>query len=434
MAAISTGPISPPLRPSADSAPAPDAHSGSLDFISTYADYADVLEAPREAHEAVAILLIAAVTNGFVRIQHGALSLTMDLWLLFLSGSGLGRNTLTGLAYPILSESGHDALLRRTTWGSGPAFYEDLARNLRGLHVWPEMSQVLKTLSQIQFNGAKEWLTDRFDSIHRPDDVVYRTTAGSQRTPPIVFTDAPRTNILATSSLDWFVSSLAREDTTGGFVPRWFIVSVADTGRVIPKPKEPDKRLIKPLGAHVSKAGQLRGVADLSQVEDLYGDWYRAAQSRFAAQHNKGLAVPFFNRLRALVLKLAVIYEISATCRIFVSPSAMSRALSQAALIEQTVFRLVPTGMTAEGFAIDRMEQAIREAGVAGITQSALTRAFQHYRLSERIERLKTLHQGGRVQPFQKPSSGGRPANIFVHSDFSAQHQKDFPTDTANDP
>ena len=382
-------------------------------------------------HEAVAILLLAAVTNGSVSIQYGALRVTLDVWLLLISGSGLGRNTLTGLAYTILSQSGQGTLLRRTTWGSGRAFYEDLANNPRGLLVWPEMSQILKTLSQSQFNGAKEWLTDRFDNSHPPDDVRYRTGGSRPNTPPIVFTAAPRTNILATSSLDWFVSSLAREDTTGGFVPRWLIVHVPDTGKVIPKPAEPNGRLVNPLAEHLRKAGQLHGIADLSRVEDLYDNWYRAAQSRFAAQPNNTLALPFFNRLRSLVLKLAVLNEISATCKICVSPSAMNRALSQAASIEQTIFQLLPTGMTADGFAVDRMEQVVRNAGVAGITQSELTRAFQHIRYSERIDRLKTLVQSGRASQFQRPSGGGRPSSIFVHSDFAAQHQKDFPTDIA---
>jgi hypothetical protein len=343
MASVSTGPIRPPLRPAQCSADA-SASSVGADFISTYADYADVLEAPRAVHEAVAILLLAAATNGFVSIQYGALSLTLDVWLLLLSGSGLGRNTLTNLAYPILAQSGHSALLRRNTWGSGPAFYEDFSQHPRGLLVWPEMSQMLKTLSQSQFNGAKEWLTDRFDNPHAPDDVRYRTGKARGNTPAIVFNEAPRINILATSSVDWFVSSLAHEDTTGGFVPRWFIVNVADSGRVIPKPKEPEKRLIKLLGDHLGKAGELRGEADLSQVEDVYEHWYRAAQSRFGAHPNRGLAVPFFNRLRALVLKLAVINEISATCSIRVSPAGMNRALSQAASIEQTVFQLLSTG------------------------------------------------------------------------------------------
>ncbi|MGA2146394.1 MAG: hypothetical protein ABSH49_15680 [Bryobacteraceae bacterium] len=74
------------------------AAQGCQDFISAYADYADVLEAPRAVHEAVAISILAAVLNPHVTIQYGALPSTLDLWTLVLSGSGLGRNTLVNLA------------------------------------------------------------------------------------------------------------------------------------------------------------------------------------------------------------------------------------------------------------------------------------------------------------------------------------------------
>jgi hypothetical protein len=77
----------------------------SVDFISTYTAYADVLEAPAIVHEAVAISLLAAAWNPRVGIQYGALSPTLDVWTLLLSGSGFGRNTLISLAYPVHPEA-----------------------------------------------------------------------------------------------------------------------------------------------------------------------------------------------------------------------------------------------------------------------------------------------------------------------------------------
>jgi hypothetical protein len=102
MAAAPSGPIRPPLRAPGKLIAVPSAQPDSSDFISAYANYADVLEAPRAVHEAVAISLLAAVLNKGVSIEYGGLSLTLDLWTLLLSGSGFGRNTLVSLAYPIL--------------------------------------------------------------------------------------------------------------------------------------------------------------------------------------------------------------------------------------------------------------------------------------------------------------------------------------------
>jgi hypothetical protein len=397
MAAIPSGPIRPPLRPT-EALHAVPAHPLTGDFVSDYADYADVLEAPSEVHEAVAIALLAAVLNPRVKIEHGALSLTRS-WTRADKG--------------------------------GPALYQDFAQNPTGLFIWPEMSQVLKTLKQSQFIGAKEWLTDRYDNPRVPDAVVYRATGQPTNTPPITFSRAPRLNILATSSMEWFVANLEPEDTTGGFLPRWFIVNVTDLSRVIPKPRKPDPQLIKPLADHLDETSKLTGVADLSGVEELYADWYRQAHDRFLHQPNRALAMPFFNRLRSLVLKLAVIFEVSASCSLSVSAGPMQRALQRADSIEQTVFQLLPTGMTAEGFAVDKIEQRIRQAGAPGLTQSELTRAFQDGgKHRDKVERLKSLVLGGRVFLYQRAQTGGRPAGIFVHCEFAAQHEKAFPSDT----
>jgi len=191
-----------------------------------YASYADILEAPRVMHEVVAILLISSILNkNSVRIRLGGLYLTLDLWAVLLSGSGCGRSTLITLAGPILEGAELSDVQRSTTWGSAQAIYQYLAEHPDGLFVWGELSEKLRLLSDPRFQGAKEWLTDRYDNPRVPEAVCYKVTGMAQRdTPPIQFSQAPRTNILATSSEEWFFSSLLEEDSTGGFLPRWLLV------------------------------------------------------------------------------------------------------------------------------------------------------------------------------------------------------------------
>jgi hypothetical protein len=129
------------------------------------------------------------------------------------------------------------------------------------------------------------------------------------------------------------------------------------------------------------------------------------------------------------VLKLAVIFEVSASGGLKVSTGAMQSAIQRADAIEQTIFALLPTGMTAEGFAVDRIAQRIHQAGVPGMTPSELTRAFQDGgRNRDRTDRIKTLVQGGQVRLYERHTSG-RSAAVFVHCDFSSQHEKQFPND-----
>src|ERR1700720_1758275 len=79
----------------ASNTPKPAKPAAAFDFISTYADFADVFEMPREVHQWVAAQMIASVLNGNVSIKWGAVTYPLDFWILLLSGSGQGRNTAT---------------------------------------------------------------------------------------------------------------------------------------------------------------------------------------------------------------------------------------------------------------------------------------------------------------------------------------------------
>jgi hypothetical protein len=401
--------------------------SEPFDFVSAYVEYADVLEAPPEAHEAVATELLSSVLCENVIIRHGAIKIPLDLWVLLLSDSGFGRNTLIELVRPVVSAAGLDEVIRRTIWGSKAAFYQNIAEQPSGLFVWPELSVVLKRLSDKAFAGAKEWLTDRYDNLDVPDGIRYRETGKKSDTPPIVFKRSPRLNILATSSLDWFLSNLEQEDALGGFVPRW-IVRKMGSGRIVPIPQSPDERCVPALAEHLNKASQLAGEANLSRVLHFYEHWYVKTRQRFSEHANPSLAMPFFNRLRTHVLKLAVIYEVSQSLSLNVTARGMGRAIKSAKASEEAIFALLATGLNREGSEIDRMAGVIRQAGSSGVPKSDLTRVFQSIRTGEREGRLATLLDAKTVRRFSR-STSGRSAIMLVHKDSAEQYHRLFPKD-----
>jgi hypothetical protein len=399
-----------------------------FDFVRGYVEYADIIEAPREAHQAVAIQMLAAALNPRVRIQHGGVRIPLDLWILLLSASGMGRNTLVSLAAPILKGAGLQDMMLNTTWGSKQAFYQNISVHPSGLFTWPEMSEVLRKLSDPKFAGAKEWLTDRYDNLNIPEKIAYRETARKTDTPPIVFRQAPRLNILATSSFDWFTSSLAQEDTTGGFIPRFLVLYSRGRLRAVPIPGVPDYRMVPDLAGHLAEVSMLEGVADLSGVQEPYKEWYLSAQERFRSQPNSALAMPFFNRLRANVLKLALVFQVSQALTLRVSLAAMARAIETAHACEQDIFSLLPTGMNREGSAVGEVEERIRQAESDGLLKSAFTRAFQHVRTMDRDSRLATLLNGEVVFRFWRNTSGRR-AEMLVHKDHVEEYARRFPID-----
>ena len=398
------------------------------DFIKDYVKYADIFEAPSEAHEAVAMTTISAAANGRVWIPNGGQIITLDDWSLLLSGSGVGRNTLVSLLWPVLEGGELEELPRNTIWGSKQGFYQDLAENPTAFFVWEELSSTLKALSDSRFGEAKQWLTNCYDNMRKPADTQYRRTGNTQDTPGIVFTAAPRLSILATSSYEWFISSLSAEDSMGGFIPRWRLVELPDSDRAIPTPKEPKVAAIPNLADCLREVRKLKGPVDLKKVKGDYADWYMSTRKRFREQPNGAMAEAFWNRHRVQLLKLAAIYAMSTSGDLVVTPSAIQRAIETARKTEQTIFKLLPTGMSAEGAAVDKLQLAILKAGPGGLLRSEFTRAFQHIRPHEREGRLRTLREAKTITSFGRPTDG-RPAEVLVHKAHIEAHAQQFPKD-----
>jgi hypothetical protein len=283
------------------------------------------------------------------------------------------------------------------------------------------MAERLRMMNDPQFATVKEWLTDRYDSFKIPPPFHFRVTGKKSDTPSIVFNYAPRINILATSSDDWFFRNLAEEDSAGGFLPRWLIMRASGNRRDVPIPRAPDASLVAPMADQLKQIGQLTGEANLSGILGSYEQWYIQTKRRFEAQSNPTLASAYFNRHRGHVLKLAVIFEAAKSATLRVSPAAWNRATEFAAQVERCIFQLLPTGMSAVGFDLQRMEERIRKGGRSGITQNELTRCFQSMPLRDRNEKIQTLIDAGtiiRIEDLATNSKGGRPKTVYFHVQF----------------
>ena len=401
--------------------PSRNSEQPPFDFITGYADYADVFEAPRLLHESVAIQIVASALNrNKVSIPHGPIHYSLDLWMLLLSTSGLGRGTVLHMSTPVLQNTPLQDLETPVQWGSSISVYQQLAENPHAFFYWGEFSERLNQLNNPRFASVKQWITDRYDNFKTPANIKYRVTGKSSDTPPICFTDLPRINILATSSEEWFFANLVTTDSTGGFLPRYLLVRVGDEQRDVAIPKETDSSLIPVMETKLREIGKLKGRADVSAIRPLYQEWYSATKRRFQSQPNRLLADAFFRRHRGHVLKLAVIFEASETATLVVSERAWKRAVEFASRIEQCIFSLLSTGMSAQGYAVQQVEQRILKAGREGLSQNELTRAFQHLKLREREEFIKTLTGMDRIRS-NTQSSGGRYKTVYVHEKYFRQ-------------
>jgi hypothetical protein len=399
------------------------------DFVNTYTSYADVYELPAEVHEAMALGLLAAAANGNVWIESGDKRLSLDCWFLITTGSGGGRNTAIRKAREILQAAELDGLVRNISWGSEPIVKQHFAENPHGVYVWPEMSEKLQDLGRSQFAGVKPWITDLYDETTPPPSKIYRKIPNREGTPPIEFKVAPRTTFIATSSFEWLMQNLTRVDSTGGFLARWMHVRSSQKNKHIPIPKPSDKQLIPVLAKRLREVAELEGTADLSAVKKMYVDWYEKTAKRFEQQPNQDIAQAYWNRHRDQVLKLAVLFEMSSSGSLKVSPESMKRAMAYAFRIENSLFKIISTGFDSEGYELARMTDFVRKMGAPGVTLSDFTREFKNMDAGLRLKRLGTLLEGKDLYRFSRPTPG-RTAHILVHRDYFEAYKKDHPADT----
>jgi hypothetical protein len=407
-------------------APAP---ASIPDFVKTYTSYADVYEIPAEVHEAMALALLAAATNGKVWIELGDKRLSLDCWFLITTGSGGGRNTAIRKAREILHVAKLDSLVRNISWGSEPIVKQHFAENPHGVYVWPEMSEKLQDLGRPQFASVKPWITDLYDETTPPPSKIYRKIPNRKGTPPIEFKVAPRTTFIATSSFEWLMQNLTRVDSTGGFLARWMHVHSSQKKKNIPIPKSSNKKLIPVLAKRLGKVAELKGTADLSAVKKMYVDWYEETAKRFEQQPNQDIAQAYWNRHRDHVLKLVVLFEMSSSGSLKVSRESMKRAMAYASRIENSLFKILPTGFEREGYELDRMIQFVRKTGAAGVNWSDFTREFKNMDAGQRVKRLGTLLEGKDLYRFSR-TTRGRAAQILIHWEYLEAYKKEHPDDT----
>jgi hypothetical protein len=184
---------------------------------------------------------------------------------------------------------------------------------------------------------------------------------------------------------------------------------------------KPDSALVRPLSQKLNVIADLGGEADMSEIYDDYTEWYTTTKTRFLAHPNSALSRPFFNRHRIHILKMAVVFEASESGTLIVSQRAWVRAVEFMHRAEQVIFDLLPTGMNAQGFLLQRFEEKIKQAGSEGISRNDLTRTFQSIRLKDREECLATLEQAERIEGRQMERTsdrGGRPRTVYVHADY----------------
>jgi hypothetical protein len=359
-----------------------------FDFIKNYVFCNDRYESPTELHEVIAIALLAAIANqNHITFEYSARPTSLDLWIAAVLASGSGKNEST---VPARQMAENFLTFANTGWGSPEYFFEALATagDRSQFWVFTEAAGLLARLNEPRWAGVKAFLTDLYDSPNTPATIKHRTNKkGEANVPDIVFTAAPRTNILLMSNSDWYVESLQQSDATGGFLARFIPVWLPDSKRLVHYVPEPSSELWTLLVAKLARISQVTGQADLSEVyspdpDCLYARWYRETADRW--REKGAFSGVFFKRWRVFVLKLAVIFELSRSESLKVSKASFDRAAAWLRKLEAVTFKLTEDGFSPDALRLHRKENFFKAAGAAGVTLAKYTTRFRGERPSSR--------------------------------------------------
>lgn len=400
--------------------------SDGSDFIDQYAHCSDRFESPIQMHELIAISTLAALANkNGVTFEYCARQLPMDLWMTALMSSGGGKNeslrVMRELASSVRSSQNP---FSATNWGSPEYFYEDFSNSPCKFLAFTETEGLFGRLSQPRWSSVKPWMTDLFDSAHVPPPIRHRTNnKGEANTPDIVFSAAPRLNILAMSSMDWYLDQLKSTDARGGFLARFLPVVLPDSSRLVHFVAQPEEETWQQLTAKFVRISQLSGPADISDIysesaDCVYAKWYVETASRWRTKGT--VAQIFFKRWRVFALKLAVVFEMSDSESLKVTRKSFERAAKWLQKLEAIVFKLAEDEFSGDALRLHRKEKFFRAAGALGIMPSKYTARYRGEKPQRRKEDLATLLESRAILKVAA-RIGPKGENIpesYVHADF----------------
>ena len=306
-------------------------------FIQFAIDYGTPLtEADPSYHLGSALVTLSTVIGKKVYIQWGDRRLYPNIYLCLIGKSSLSRKTTSAsIQKRILGEYDKNLVLPDQYTGEKLITY--LQDHPTAVFYISEFGGFLRACTEKSYMaGVIELLTELFDCpTHFKRHLQSREYE----------VENPCLSILATSTVEWIVKNIKEHDIRGGFIPRILFFIADQIGNPIPIPPPPDWELRSMMLEELQKLGEIEGQASLSpQAKARYEAWY--IQNFHALQQEDSLLTGAYTRLSDYCVKVAMLYELSASCSLVVSEDAMKRAIKLIEYLKCSLKRLVQEEMT----------------------------------------------------------------------------------------
>ena len=279
-----------------------------------------------------ALITTASLMRSRVFVSFGGQPLHPNLWILLLGPSSLfrkttcinkARSTIANLSPELLmpEEFSREALVRH------------LSAQPSGLVTASEFSGTLATLSRDYMAGTKELLADLYDA-----PPTYSRIVGKERLEVV----QPCLSLFAASQTGWFLEKVKEIDLQSGFLARFIYMPAFNKPPSIAIPPDPDSALGDVLHARLRDLTLVEGRLALSpKVVGQYARWMEDHENELLKQDEQIERLsPFWTRLTATTLKLAMILQVSSDGRLELTEDTLERAIKLTTLFKDNLRQL----------------------------------------------------------------------------------------------
>lgn len=379
---------------------------GSSGFLRSYVQNCiDSTDAPPVFHLGVGLVILGAAMGNRVHIpSYGHQIVYPNIWLVLIAPSGFMRkSTALNLGKSLLVQAVPKRMLPDDFT---PEKLADILKDeAAGIMTISEFTKILQILDRDYNRGAKEMLTELYDS---PAHYVIQRKMGGKTT----ITDAA-ISLLGATTLDWLQERVKKRDLEGGFLARFLFLPATQRGPRITEIPDIAHSIRLSLTDHLKSVAEMEGVADFSLVNKIYNDWLYKYERHVESGGMPSELTGVYSRTGVTARKLAVIFQASLKPgELKISPDAMQSAMAFIEYIHQA------TAQVARGFGDSWFEKQLIKARQFIISREGrVTREelMLHMKIKARDldEIMRTLRESGEVE-FSTEKTSGRPVTIYT--------------------
>lgn len=242
-------------------------------FLELYLRYAtEITDAPELFHRYAALAISAGAIGNRVCYRFGDLLLRPNLWICLIAPSSVGRKTTSlNIGKRIFNGVMPGRVMPEEF--SAESLIQSMAASPESMFFASEFVALVSCIKKGYNEGLMGTLADLYDS---PPMYSRQLRSGHYE----IANAAP--NILAATTVEWFLEKLTPEDWAGGFVPRFLLVPQIDQNRklvALPPPADEQKR--RRLTAHLELMKRVHGEMVMSvEAKQHYINWYETHVTR----------------------------------------------------------------------------------------------------------------------------------------------------------